>query len=270
MTGSKSKENPTPTGQNTLRSVEKALGLLNHFSLTNPEFGLSELARTAKMDKATTLRCLTALERHGFVEQDPESRQYRLGLSLLRLARIRDLTFPFTTLIQPELDALVDQTGETAHVSALSGSSLVTIGALEPKRSVRASLEPAEVISLHGAASGLVLLAFGNGVRAEDLPEDLEAFTDTTITKRSDLLIHLDEVRRQGYAVARQSFEADVTGIAAPIMDRNGHAAAAIAVASVASRQTPESIAQIRDAVRAAAMRLTAKIGGARLNEAAK
>lgn len=270
MTDDKGNSKPGASAQKSMRSVEKALGLLRHFSLSTPEFGLSDLARAAKLDKATTLRCLTALERQGFVEQDPESRRYRLGLTLLQLARIREATFPFTALVRPELERLVQETGETAHVSAQSGADLVTIAVLEPKRTVRVSLDMDEVISVHAAASGLVLLAFGNGLKVEDLPERLKAFTSTTLSTRSALRAAVEKVAAEGYATAPQSFEEDVTGIAAPIFDRSGVAVAAVGVASVSTRQTEASVAATRDAVLASARRLSDQIARTPMQRAAE
>jgi adenosylmethionine-8-amino-7-oxononanoate aminotransferase len=52
--------------------------------------GLPEFARLAKIDNATADRLLGALSKHGLVEQETESRAYRLGAATLRLARIRE------------------------------------------------------------------------------------------------------------------------------------------------------------------------------------
>ncbi|MDP7586137.1 MAG: helix-turn-helix domain-containing protein, partial [Verrucomicrobiota bacterium] len=59
--------------------------LLDFFSERHPAIGLSEMARLAGCDKATTRRLLLALERSGMVEQLLESRKYRLGVAPLRL-----------------------------------------------------------------------------------------------------------------------------------------------------------------------------------------
>ena len=47
-----------------MRTVEKALRLLDHFNDQNPEFGLSELAKLSGIDKATVLRMLSDLVIH--------------------------------------------------------------------------------------------------------------------------------------------------------------------------------------------------------------
>ena len=81
------------TRRTTMNSVDRALGLLRHFSVQTPEYGLSALARVSGNDKTTTLRCLTALERNGIVEQHPETKKYRIGFAPLHLSRIREKSF---------------------------------------------------------------------------------------------------------------------------------------------------------------------------------
>ena len=69
-----------------MTTVDKALSLLDHFSNEQTEIGLSAFARLAGYDKSAVLRMLSALGRAGFVEQDPQSRKYRLGGAFLRFA----------------------------------------------------------------------------------------------------------------------------------------------------------------------------------------
>ena len=51
-----------------MRTVEKALRLLDYFDDQHPEFGLSELARLSGIDKATVLRMLGDLAATGFAD----------------------------------------------------------------------------------------------------------------------------------------------------------------------------------------------------------
>jgi len=247
-----------------MQTVDKALGLLHYFTLSKPEFGLSELARTAGLDKATTLRCLAALERHGFVEQHPESKKYRLGFSLLQLARIREVSFPVTALIRPIVDHLADLTGETAHASLLSGNDLVNIVIAEPQRAIRVSLDPSELLPLHASASGNVMLAFADQDKLAriGLSDQLEAYTDNTVTSRDQLEGHLTEIRAKGYAITDQTFEPDVTGTAAPVFDWAGKAVGAVAVAAISSRYTGTAAERIRREVVSAAAEITRQLGG--------
>ncbi|WP_405108304.1 helix-turn-helix domain-containing protein [Phaeobacter sp. BS52] len=110
-----------------MSSATKTLALLSHFSADRPEIGLSQLCRIAGRDKATTYRHLQALETAGFVEQNPTTKHYRLGPAVLQLAQVREATVPRKLGAQLPLSQLADVTGETAHVSVVSGSTLYAL-----------------------------------------------------------------------------------------------------------------------------------------------
>lgn len=110
-----------------MKTVDKALSVLDQFSLEKTEIGLSELSRMAGLDKAATRRLLLALAKHGFIEQVAETRKYRLGHGFLRLARIREATVPLARAAQEVADWLVEQTGETAHVSIPGKTGMTTV-----------------------------------------------------------------------------------------------------------------------------------------------
>lgn len=78
-----------------MSTVGKALSLLDSLSQLNQEAGLTDIARLCDLDKATARRLLVELEKHGFVEQDLETRRYRIGSAPVRLARIREARYPF-------------------------------------------------------------------------------------------------------------------------------------------------------------------------------
>jgi len=255
--------NVTENSPKTMRTVDKAMNLLNYFSTEKPEYGLSELAREAGLDKATTLRIMVSLARHGFIEQHPETKKYRLGNSVLRLARIREASFPVFSIVEPVLNRLAETTGETAHASLMGGTHLITIGIAEPQRSTRVHVDPAQTLPFHATASGLAFLAFASQERyqAAFKPDSFERFTDETVTSPEALRKRVEETRQTGYAVARGSFEDEVIGIASPIFGWQGHASGAIAVASVASRLTPEAEKKIAGEVIMAAIDVTRALG---------
>lgn len=244
-------------------TVAKALALLDHFSEETPEIGLSDLARRSGLDKATVHRMLGVMVDAGLVEQRSDSRLYRLGAGILRLARVRENAFPVTDILQPVLEALVDETGETAHASLISGRALATVGLRESPKSSRVSLVAGEVLPFHGTASGLATLAFaGDDLLRKTLARPLEAKTGTTITDPDVLRQHVDQARQAGYAVSDQTYEDDVFGIAAPIFDPSGQACGAIAVATPSHRITDDHKRQTIAAVLRAAAAVTSGLGG--------
>lgn len=223
-----------------LSSAAKTLELLAYFSTTRPEIGLSQLCKLAKRDKATTHRHLQALEKTGFVEKNPITKQYRLGPAVLQLAQTREATVPRKAGVQAPLFDLADATGETSHVTVLSGTTVYELMSCDsPKHGTRAIID-IQTFPLHATASGLCALAFGPEALIDVALNELQPFTRTTATTSEDLHTMVEAIRNTGFGRADRSFEDDVQGLSAPIFDQTGHFAGAVSVASVAARFTPD------------------------------
>ncbi len=245
-----------------MQTVDKAMKLLGLFTSTQPEIGLSELARLAAFDKASTRRLLVALQNHGYIEQHPETKKYRLGAGFLRLSRIREATFPIRSVIQPILERLARTTGETSHASTTAGNFLATIGVAEPARATRVHVDPAEKLPLHATASGLVYLAFSPpGTLDRFLKSPLEKHTSHTVVSNAEIRAGTDAAYAQAVAVSDQGFEDEVVGIAAPYFGATGYASGAIAVATPSSRMTDMFRDEIKHLVIDAAVEATEHMG---------
>jgi IclR family transcriptional regulator, acetate operon repressor len=222
-------------------TVAKALSLLNHFSEAEPEIGLSELARRAGIDKATVHRMLLVMCDSGILEKRDDTRGYRLGAGVLRLARVREAAFPLSQAFQQALDRLSAEIGETAHASLISGQALATIGISESNRGSRVSLVAGEILPFHCTASGLAVLAYSRPELVERvLREPLARRTRRTITDPDVLRGCLQDLGRAGFAEADQTNEDDVHGIAVPVFDLDGSVLGAVALATPAHRMTPD------------------------------
>ena len=244
-------------------TVAKALMLLEHFTEEEPELGLSDLARRSGVDKAAVHRMLGAMAESGLVEQQADSRLYRLGAGVLRLARVRETAFPITSIVQPILDALSAQTGETAHASLISGRALANIATCESKKGSRVSLIAGEVLPYHSTASGLATLAFGSEKLLERvLTSVLKAKTRFTVTDKAELRARVEAVRRKGFSESDQTNEEDVHGIAGPVFDRTGMASGAVSVSTPSHRMTEDQRRLTISSVLRAASSITEGSGG--------
>ncbi len=223
-----------------MSSAAKALTLLSHFSTNRPEIGLSQLCRIAGRDKATTYRQLQALETAGFIEQNRATKQYRLGPALMQLAQVREATVPRKDGAKTALKVLADKTGETAHATVLSGTTLYGLCACEsPHHGTRAVID-INTFPLHATASGMCALAYGPADLLEAALSKMDGFTENTPTTQAELESLIAQVRETGLGRSDQYYEIEIQGISAPIFDHTGHLAGAVAVACVASRFTRE------------------------------
>jgi IclR family transcriptional regulator, acetate operon repressor len=244
-------------------AVKRALSLLDLFSESSPEIGLSDAARLSGHDKATVHRLLNTLRESELVEQDQTSKLYRLGPAVLRLARVREKSFPLVSVVQPLLNRLTQRTGETSHLSVYTGNALVVVASCESPRPNHVSLRQSETLPLHATASGHAFLAFAAPeVLKTAMEQPLAAFTSWTLTTPDQMRKAVLAAKTNGFAVVDQSYDDDVHGVAVPVFGRNGTTAiGALAVASPRHRTTAAVQAQILIEVQATAELLSRRMG---------
>ena len=237
-----------------MKTVDKALTVLDQFSFERTEVGLSELSRLSGLDKAATRRLLVALGKHGFIEQSSDTRKYRLGYGFLRLARIRERTVPLARAAQEVVHQLTEKTHETTHVSVPMSDSLATIAHQLPPRGNVINIIPAQPLPYHATAAGIAFMA---SATPETLKRILtikrEKVAAETLTSKSDLLKKINQTQADGYAHIRNSFEDGVAGIAMPFFldqpDPAGTIAIALPVEKMTDARRAELLAPLREAI---------------------
>ncbi len=245
-----------------MSTVCKAIDLLGWLSEQRAEIGLAEFQRLTGRDKATTYRYLCALEESGLLEQNPDSRAYRMGPAVLRLAHVRETTVPRRAGAEQVLMQLADATSELAHASILQGSTLIPLADhCSTRHSARVVLSEPE-LPLHATASGLAVLAYADPALVKMAEKKIKRYTDNTTISKKALHEKLQSVRDIGFGVADQSYEEGVYGIGVPLFDPSNAVAGAVAVASVATRINEQKIIAIKQELIAAARLITHSWGG--------
>ncbi len=222
------------------------------------------MARMSGYSKPTTLRLMNELTESGLLEQDEETRNFRLGSAVLRLANLREMTMPSRSLARPIVEAYVAKVGETMHVSVLHRNHLNSIVLEEVQtHALRVSMDPSEKLPLHATASGLAVLAFGSPKHAQRyLSGVLKKCTPETVTDPQSIASNLDRIRERGWSESAGGFELGVLGIAAPIFDNKGVAVAAVSITLPASRLPSHDKDTLVRSVLAAAQDITDAWGG--------
>jgi DNA-binding IclR family transcriptional regulator len=230
------------TGQPALRhvaAVERAFTVLDALADGSVELGTNEIARRTGINASTVSRLLATLAHAGFVEHVAETGRYRLGIRLLELGNAVLARLDLRDVAGPHLAALVEETGETATLSAPSEHDAVTIDFVQSDSSVQSVARLGRPSVAHATAVGKTMLAFG---RAELPRGPLTAYTDRTITDRELLAAEIARVRESGLAEALGEREDDLNAIAAPVWDSRGALAAILGIQGPAPRFGPRAL----------------------------
>ena len=214
--------------------------MLAAFDDGHEELGVTELARSLDVHKSTASRLAAVLERTGFLSRS--GKRYRLGTEVIRLGSLALRNYDIVATMQPAMEKLSQQTGETINLAVPSGPDILNVAEVPSTFILNCSggwigrrTRP------HAVANGKVLLAYG----ALPPPRSLQRYTGATITDQAALAAELAEVRRRGYAKAVAELEDGLVAVAAPVFGATGTCVAALSVSGPEYRMLPENLDEL-------------------------
>jgi DNA-binding IclR family transcriptional regulator len=191
---------------------------------------LSQLADKASLTSNRTFRMIGTLVESGYVIREG-NKTYRLGPKILLLGHRCSKTDPLMRVAMPEIERVARETGEAVFLGVRIGLRQVTIASQAPLLGWVPAPRTQPQLPLHTGSMGLCLLSFApEPVVKAVLGGPREQFTKTTLVDPNDLMHAIDGVREQGYRISTDEFTRGWTSIAAPLLDRDGLAAAAVAI----------------------------------------
>lgn len=244
----------------TMRSLERAIDVLEVLERSGAPLRLSEVARRADLHVATTQRILNALEGRGRVEHDASG--YRTGVSMLFGAHAYLTTSRVALAASMILQQLADATGLTSSVFVRAGDSRAAVARVEGTDPLRYVLPLGERLPLYLGA-GKALAAYLDGPELEGLFGGEDAFTraDGTTVTREDFHRELADVREMGWVLSRDERVLGTTAIAAPVLSASGDCLAAVQIAGPSNSPAYEDTTALGYEVRKAAAALAARLG---------
>jgi len=214
-------ENDTP-----VRSIERALDILDCFEPGRLELSLTDLAKQLNLAMSTTSRIVATLEKRSFLTRNNETQRYSLGSRLAQIGalglsnmELRKIALPFMR----ELNAVYNE-GVSLYV--VQGDERLCVERVESTRPLRRVINVGDRHPLTRGAAGRVLLAYLPPARRQALLAGDPFATEDA----------LEELRRSGYTVSLGEREEGVTSIAAPIQDAKCEVVAAIAMSGPSVR----------------------------------
>lgn len=226
----------------TIAGFAKGLRVIEAFDAGRPRLTITEVAAVTGLERATARRCLLTLVREGYAGFD--GKFYWLLPKVLRLGFAYLSSTPLPRLVQPFLEQLSEQTGESCSASTLDGAEIVYIARASQRRVMSVGLSVGSRLPAYCASMGRVLLSSRPEKECAALLDGLprKKLTPRTLVDREELMAELQRVREGGYALVDQELELGLRAIAVPLLDAAGNTLAAINVGVQAERVSLETM----------------------------
>jgi IclR family KDG regulon transcriptional repressor len=216
------------------QSVARALTVLETLVAAEDGLTLTALAKATHIPLATCAAIVYTLEQRGYATRRIIGRSHfwRATLGLYGLAAQLVRKVDLSSVAQGELRELAERLRMPVHVGVLNGASLVYVAKAATPGFIQFDTYPGKVAPFNLTALGkaisafleeeelrpmLTKLAVGSGPGA--LPAGSKAFLE-----------QLEQVRALGYAFENEEEQADISCLAVPFFDAEGHAAGSVGV----------------------------------------
>jgi IclR family pca regulon transcriptional regulator len=221
-----------------VETLSRGLRILEAFTEDTPTLSLVEIASAVSLDKSTVFRFVYTLEKHDYLERDPQTKRYRPGLKVLRLGFTALHSMEIVPLAQPYLKSLFNEAGETTCMAVRDGCEIVYVARSSPRQILGANLTIGSHLPIHCTSMGKAHLLFYSDDQLRELLGEgsYEALTDRTITSLDALAADLRAARERGYTVSDEELAVGLRSVAAPILATDGQPIAAVNVSASGAR----------------------------------
>ncbi|MGH3556094.1 MAG: IclR family transcriptional regulator [Mycobacterium sp.] len=240
--------------------LQKALEVLDAFTLAAPELTLSEIRAAVGLPATTCGRLVQNLSDEGLLDKVQD--RYRISLSVLRWSAVALLGLGLVDRLTPVIELLRDRTGESAAIFVPQALNRTCVAVAPTHHPVIWQLQVGMSTPLHVGSGGRAILAFDSEATERILAGPRVALTDHTLVDADRLCDALAVTRETGLAISAEELDSGVAGVSAPVFGPAEGVVAAIGVAGPVQRFTEADIADYCPAVLDAARVATQRMGG--------
>jgi len=245
-----------------IQAVERAILVLKCFSQNKSELKLTEICEMLDLNKSTAHGIINTLKYYGMIDQDEETKKYRLGLSLLALGSTVQNRLDVRTVAEPILKDICSKTDETVHLGILEGMEVVYIDKYESSQSIRLFTTIGTRYPAYCTGIGKAMLAFmPEEELLKHIPDEMQRFTEYTIREKKQLLQHLKITQQRGYSVDDEENVEGLRCVGVPIFNYSKKVIAAISASGPSMRMTKEKLPEVAEILREGASEISKRLG---------
>ena len=184
-------------------------------------FGVREVAKACDMQPGTVHRALNALLDEGFVEQNKDTEEYRVGIDMVRLGVRAAEKIEMRQVARPILENVAAAFNETVLLGLYNPRTrlMSRVDSVETGHPLRYFFELYQWTDIYRGASGLAILANLPAHEQDTILRQAEHDPSVAWEGRVSATAELSAIKEQGYALTHGRRIQGAVGVAAPIFD---------------------------------------------------
>lgn len=240
-----------------IAGMAKGMAVLESFDTERQRLNATLAAQRAGITRAAARRHLLTLAHLGYLDTD--GRYYWLSSKVLRFSGSYLASARLPRVLQPTLNRLAAQTGESFSAVVLDSDEVVIVARSGNERGgrYREDGNPAQRVLAYGlhlgarlpayaTSTGRVLLAALGEAQIDLWAKErtlarITAYTNTDMTTFRGIIA---QARDADYCVASEEHELGVHALAVPLRNMQGHTVAALNVVTSPTRLQPQALAR--------------------------
>lgn len=235
-----------PNSSLTNVSALHVFQILRLISRSEAPLGTAEISRMIGLPLSTVHRALVTLEEAQYISRWDTSGQYVVGLMPQHLSRGVFRSFPLRAVVEPHLNRLAMESGETGSLCARVGWRQMTILVVQGHGDVYHRTQMGAIEPLHRGIASLAILAFLEDSEIDRYLEFSQRYPgDAPPADEAQLRAGVAAARSAGYLT--EESDTGLSSIALPLRDPSGQAIASILLSG---RQTGKRHLQRKLALR--------------------
>jgi len=222
-------------------AVDSSILMLDLLASTSYPLTLSELCSQAEIPLASGHRIISVLLQQQMVARDPSRKKsYCIGSKIFQIASTvynKQTIIPF---FYPIAEILKNELHKSVFLCVPVGNKVVVISKVESSINQTIDLFIGQTLTMHLCAPGLAILSMYS-------PQTRQSYLDNEKNYNPDIELQLEDIEQNlarskllGYAVVEDQQDAQVSRIAAPILNLRNEPVAAIGIAITSEGLSPQ------------------------------
>lgn len=244
-------------GIDSMQTIDRIMEITEILSSSEErELSISVLSKRCNLPLSTMHRLLNGMIKHGLIEQNQETKFYRLGNTWLKYGLQLYDNLDFSEVVRTELERLMYETGETVYFNKPDGLSALIIERIDSQKQIRIYDQLGIRIPMNIGAANKAMLANMPKYQAEEIinalveSEEREAFQN-----------QLNLIKQQGFSESHSERTPGTSSVGAPVFNHLNKVIGAVSIGFVDFNLTEERLNYLAEQIMKTGRSVSRKLG---------